>query len=231
MRRHHAVVSIAILAAIACSDNPNAPTTPPPGVAHLALLNALAAADVASLQLDGSAIALPPAGQSGTTALAAGAHTLQATGSGGVVASRTTFAVAAGDHRTAVLSSVSGHDVLLVTTLDTAAAPVVDGGKMRLVHTIAGAPLMDAYLFEVGAAADSSTWFLSPFQFGSGTDPRFPGYAVRPAGQYLVWLKASGTDNVLVQFGPVTVNNGDVYSFVLAQNAAATMELRAVKEH
>jgi len=48
---------------------------------------------------------------------------------------------------------------------------------------------------------------------------------------YLVWLKASGTDNVLVQFGPVTVNNGDVYSFVLAQNSASTMELRAVKEH
>ena len=72
--------------------------------------------------------------------------------------------------------------------------------------------------------------FLPPF-WRHGADPAFPGYAIRPPGEYLVWLKAAGTDNILLQAGPLTLNAGDVYSFVLAQNQAGDLELRAVKEH
>jgi hypothetical protein len=194
------------------------------------MLNALVAGDPATVKVDGNPMTLPPAGQSGTAQLAAGAHQLQVLAGGGQVLTSAMITLTDGGHRTAVLSGAAGHNVLLVTTLDTASVPVLDAAKMRLVHTVAGAPAMDAYLFAVGQTDDSAARFVSPFVFGSGTDPQFPGYAVRPPGQYLVWLKAAGTETVLLQAGPFTVNAGDVYSFVLAQNAAGELELRAVKE-
>ena len=184
------------------------------------MLNALVAGDPATVNVDGNPMTLPPAGQSGTAQLTAGAHQLQVHAGSGQLLTSAMITLTDGGHRTAVLSGAAGHNVLLVTTLDTASVPVLDAAKMRLVHTVAGAPAMDAYLFAVGQADDSAARFVTPFVFGSGTDPQFPGYAVRPPGQYLVWLKAAGTNTVLLQAGPFTVNAGDVYSFVLAQNAA-----------
>ncbi|HEY8063043.1 MAG TPA: DUF4397 domain-containing protein [Gemmatimonadales bacterium] len=218
-----------LLGGLACSGNPAAPYDPT-GTGQLTMLNALVPGDPATVKVDGNPMTLPPAGQSGTAQLAAGAHQLQVLAGGGQVLTSAMITLTDGGHRTAVLSGAAGHNVLLVTTLDTASVPVLDAAKMRLVHTVAGAPAMDAYLFAVGQTDDSAARFVSPFVFGSGTDPQFPGYAVRPPGQYLVWLKAAGTETVLLQAGPFTVNAGDVYSFVLAQNAAGELELRAVKE-
>ena len=224
------LLSFVLLGGLACSGNPAAPHDPT-GTGQLAMLNALVAGDPATLNVDGTPMTLPPAGQSGTAALTAGAHQLQVLSGGGQVLASATITLTDGGHRTAVLSGAVGHNVLLVTTLDTASVPVLDAAKMRLVHTVAGAPPMDAYLFAVGQPDDSAARFVTPFTFGTGTDPQFPGYAVRPPGQYLVWLKAAGTNTVLLQAGPFTVNAGDVYSFVLAQNAAGDLELRTVKEH
>lgn len=218
-----------LLGGLACSGNPAAPHDPT-GTGQLTMLNALVAGDPATVKVDGAPMTLPPAGQSGTAQLAAGAHKLQVLAGSGQVLTSAMITLTDGGHRTAVLSGAVGHNVLLVTTLDTASVPVLDAAKMRLVHTVAGAPAMDAYLFAVGQADDSAARFVSPFTFGTGTDPEFPGYAVRPPGQYLVWLKAAGTNTVLLQAGPFTVNAGEVYSFVLAQNAAGELELRAVKE-
>jgi len=223
------LLSFVLLGGLACSGNPAAPHDPT-GSGQLAMLNALVAGDPATVKVDGNPMTLPPAGQSGTAQLAAGAHQLQVIAGGGQVLTTAMITLTDGGHRTAVLSGAAGHNVLLVTTLDTASVPVLDAAKMRLVHTVAGAPAMDAYLFAVGQADDSAARFVTPFVFGSGTDPQFPGYAVRPPGQYLVWLNAAGTDTVLLQAGPFTVNAGDVYSFVLAQNVAGELELRAVKE-
>lgn len=223
------LLSFILLGGVACSGNPAAPQDPT-GTGQLAMLNALVAGDPATLNVDGTPMTLPPAGQSGTAALAAGAHQLQVLAGGRVLASAT-ITLTDGGHRTAVLSGAAGHNVLLVTTLDTASVPVLDAAKMRLVHTVAGAPPMDAYLFAVGQPDDSAARFVTPFTFGTGTDPEFPGYAVRPPGQYLVWFKAAGTNTVLLQAGPFTVHAGDVYSFVLAQNADGDLELRAVREH
>lgn len=225
------LLSLALFVMLGCSENPAAPHPGASGAGQLALLNALGAGDPASLKVDGDAMTLPPPGQSGTAELSAGAHQLQVVASGGQVLANITFTLTDGGHRTAVLSGAAGHHVLLVTTPDTAAVPVLDAAKMRVVHTVATAPAMDVYLFTVGHAADSAARFVSNFHFGTGADPQFPGYAIRPPGQYLVWLKAAGTDIVLLQAGPLTLNAGDVYSFVLAQNAAGDLELRAVKEH
>lgn len=223
------LLSFVLLGVLACSGNPAAPQDPT-GTGQLTMLNALVAGDPATVNVDGNPMTLPPAGQSGTAQLTAGAHQLQVHAGSGQLLTSAMITLTDGGHRTAVLSGAAGHNVLLVTTLDTASVPVLDAAKMRLVHTVAGAPAMDAYLFAVGQADDSAARFVTPFVFGSGTDPQFPGYAVRPPGQYLVWLKAAGTNTVLLQAGPFTVNAGDVYSFVLAQNAAGDLEFRAVKE-
>lgn len=228
MRRLQILV-LAVATIVGCSDNPAGPHSAS-GTGQLALLNALAAGDPATIDVDGSAMALPPSGASGTAELAAGPHDLRVVANGQTIAT-STFTLTDGGHRTAVVSGSTGHIVLLVTTLDTAAAPVTDAAKMRLVHTVPDAPPMDSYLFLTTQAADSSARFVIPFNYGTGTDPEFPGYAIRPPGSYLVWLKGAGTNNVLVQGGPFTVSAGDVYSFVLARNDAGNMEIRAVKEH
>ncbi|MGH7582647.1 MAG: DUF4397 domain-containing protein [Gemmatimonadales bacterium] len=227
MRINHAATCAAVLAA-ACSGTATIPTGGTSG--QVLLLNALATATSATLRLDGSAVALPPAGAATTLAVADGSHHIEALGPGNQVLAAADLQMSADDHRTAVLASSAGSVSLLVSALDTAQAPLTDAIKARMVHTVPNAPAMDAYLFLTSEAADSGTRIVSPFTYGTGTDPEFPGYAVRPPGEYLVWLKAAGTDNVLVQAGPVTLTAGHVYSFVLALNDAGEMELRTVTE-
>jgi len=229
MRRRAPLALFLLL--IACADNPVAPKLDPGGLGELALLNALTAGDVASVHLDGALMGMPPTGQSGTALVAAGVHRLQAIGGSGEVLASVTFTMVGGAHRTAVMSGGPGRPVLLVTPLDTAAVPLVGAAKVRLVHTAPDAATVDAYLFGNGQAADSSTRFVSGFHYGSGTDPQFPGYAVRPPGEYLILLKAVSNGQPILQAGPITLNGGDVYSFVLAQDMNGQLELRTVKEH
>jgi len=221
---------LGVLAAVAaCSDNPN---LPPSGgnTGKLVLLNAFTAGAAPTLRVDGNVVALPSTGMSAATDLDAGSHQLQVF-NGSQVLTTKTISISANTHRTAVLSGTMSAALLLVNTLDTAVVPLTDAVKLRLVHTVADAPSTDAYVFLTSQAADSSTRFVVPFTYGTGTDANFPGFGVRPAGQYMVWLKTSGTSTVLVQAGPFTLNAGDVYSFVLARNDAGALEIRSVKEH
>ena len=218
-----------LAAAAACSDNPNVPQSGG-NTGKLVLLNALPAGTAPTLRVDGSDVTLPRAGTSGTTELDSGSHQLQVFNGSQLLAAKT-ITISTNTHRTAVLSGTMAAALLLVNTLDTAVVPLTDAVKLRLVHTVADAPSTDAYVFLTSQAADSSTRFVFPFTYGVGTDANFPGFGVRPPGQYLVWLKASGTNTVLVQAGPFTLNAGDVYSFVLARNAAGALEIRSVKEH
>ncbi len=218
-----------LAAAAACSDNPNVPQQGT-STGELSLLNAMPASAGATLRIDGQTTALPASGTSGTADLSAGDHQLQVYSGAAVVASKS-ITMVAGTHRTAVLSGTVSAAMLLVNTLDSAIVPLTDAAKLRLVHTVPDAPSTDAYLFLTTQAADSSTRFVFPFNYGTGTDANFPGFGVRPPGSYLVWLKAAGTNTVLVQGGPFTVAAGDVWSFVLARNDAGALEIRAVKEH
>jgi hypothetical protein len=134
------------------------------------------------------------------------------------------------EHHTAVVSGTSASIALLVSALDTAQVPVVDGIKARVVHTVPTALAMDAYFFTNTSASDSAARFVTNFRYGTGTNPDFPGYAIRPPGTYYMWFKAAGTNNILLQAGPIALTAGHVYSFVLAQNATGGMEIRTVVE-
>lgn len=223
-----ALGGLALLAMAACSNNAVNPGSD--GTGQLTMLNALAPATNATLTIDGASSTLPPNGRSGTAVLTAGTHQLQLSAGGAVLLSKS-LTIVSGTHRTGVLSGSSVSASLLVNAIDTAAVPLTDAVKIRLVHTVPDAPPLDGYLFLTSQAADSSGRFVVPFDYGTGTDPQFPGYGVRPAGNYYVWLKAAGTDNVLVQGGPYTVAAGDVWSFVLVRNDAGDLEIRSVQEH
>ncbi len=219
-----------VVALAACSGAATVPIDHPSSE-QLTVLNALAAGDAVGLKLDGSSMTLPAAGGAASEDVTTGSHRLDAIGTGGQVLATTTFNVTGSGHHTAVVSgSPSTSVVLLVSALDTAQVPVLDAAKMRVVHTAPGAPAMDAYLFLGSQAADSAGLFVTNFHYGTGTNPDFPGYALRPPGDYYIWFKATGTNNVLLQAGPVTLAAGHVYSFVLALNAVGEMELRTVVE-
>jgi hypothetical protein len=227
--------TLAILAAVAlagCSADPGVPVNNPgPDVASLAVLNAFPAGSGTVMTLDGASLALPASGSSTLASLTAGPHQLSAMSTAGATLASASFVLAAGDHRTAVLSGNAVHAVLLVTALDTAVIPVADGIKVRVVHTAPDAPGMDAYLFKTTEAADSASLFVTGFRYGSGTDPRFPGYGVRPPGTYDVWFKAAGTDQVLAQINNINLTAGGVYSVILAEDASGALQVRLVTEH
>jgi hypothetical protein len=198
--------------------------------AQLTVLNATSASDAVALKLDGASVTFPAAGAATSADVIAGSHRLDALGSGGQVLATTTFSVSGTAHHTAVLSGNASVVSLLVSAIDTAQVPLVDAIKARVVHTVATAPAMDVYFFAGSAPTDSASRFITNFHYGTGTNPDFPGYAVRPPGAYYLWFKAAGTSTVLLQAGPIALSAGHVYSFVLADKAGGGMELRTVVE-
>ena len=228
MSRFAAVLSLT-LALGACMDEPIGPQQGT-GDAQLAVLNALALGDQAQLRLDGVVMHMPPSGTTTSAAIPSGFHRLEVRSFTGDLLASADFAAPAGGRRSAVLSGATARNVSLLVVSDTASLPPAGAAKVRLVHTVPKAPIFDTYLFRAGQSADSGARFVSPFMFGVGVNPQFPGYAVRSPGNYTVQLTLPGTGQVMVQKGPITLGAGQVISVVLAENAAAELELRVVRE-
>jgi hypothetical protein len=227
MKQRVAILSLLVMV-LGCADNPALPRNDTGGEGQIAVLNAFRAGDIATLSLDGTNLQLPASGESGTAVLSSGTHQLQAR-SGSQVATAN-FTVADGTHRTAVVSGFSEHAVLVVTTIDTAAVPTPDATKLRVVHTVATEPALDAYVVPVTPGYPDEPPFAAGLTYGSGTDPRLPGYAVRPGGTYIVRLTLAGTGTVVAVTPAVTLPNGGVTSFVLTQGITGALEIRTVRE-
>lgn len=228
MRRFAAALSVTLVLA-ACMDEPIGPQQGI-GDAQLTVLNALALGDQAQLRLDGVVVNMPPSGTTGSAPIPSGFHRLEVRSLAGSVLASAEFAAPAGGRRSAVLSGATGKTISLLVVSDTASLPPAGAAKVRLVHTVPTAPVFDTYLFRVGQSADSGARFVSPFTFGVGVNPEFPGYAVRSPGDYVVQLTLPGTSQVALQKGPITMGAGQVFSVVLAENAASELELRVVRE-
>lgn len=214
-----------------CLDSGLGGPSPGTGDAQFAVLNALAADDRVVFTIDGNQLAMPSPGGTISVAIAAGTHQVEVRGlaSHGLLASAT-FAVPGGGRRSAVVSGGTASGIALLVASDTASLPPVGAAKIRVVHAVAGGPSFDSYLALVGQAADSGTRFVSPFAYGVGQSPEFPGYAVRGPGTYQVTLKTSGSAAPLVQSAPFQVAAGQVFSIVLAKGADGLLELRVVRE-
>lgn len=213
-------------ALLACSDSI---TTTGSQDVQFSVLNALSATDVATTTLDGAIFLLPSSGQSTGFPIAAGAHRLEARNAGGQVLATLNFSDTSGSHRTVVVAGSLTSSISLLSTLDTASIPPANAAKVRVIHTVPDAPPLNALLFLTGSNADSSARFVTPFSYGVGTNPEFPGYAVRPLGTYTVRAVTPGMNATVVET-QVVLGNAQLWSVVLVRNAAGALEFRAVRE-
>lgn len=197
--------------------------------AALSVLNALQPTDAPTATLDGETILLPASGQSTGFPITSGEHRFEARSAGGQVLATLNFAAVSGSHRTVVVAGALSEGVSIVSTIDTASIPPANAAKIRVVHTVADAPPLNALLFPTGGAVDSAATFVTPFSFGTGTDPNFPGYAVRPLGSYTVRVVTPGTTAAVAET-QVTLGDGQLWSVVLVRNASGALELRPVRE-
>lgn len=230
MRRVFLATAAALLM-IACSDDGLMGPEQGTGDAQLSILNALTLGDQAQLTLDGTPMSMPSWGTTVSAAIAPGTHRIEVRSllGSGLLASAD-FAVPAGSRRSAVIGGATGKSVVLLVASDTASLPPAGAAKVRLVHTVPKAPIYDSYLTVTGQAADSSALFVNPFMFGVGQNPQFPGYVVRGPGTYQVILKVPGSSTVALTSPQFTMGAGQVFSVVLAENAAGGLELRVVRE-
>ena len=220
-------VPFVLAALFACSDS--SPTTTGTRDVQLSVLNALSPSDVATTTLDGEMFLLPSSGQSTGFPISAGAHRLETRNAGGQVLATLNFSDVSGSHRTVVVAGSLSGTVSLLSTLDTASIPPANAAKVRVIHTVPDAPPLNALLFLAGSNVDSSSTFVTPFSYGTGTNPEFPGYAVRPLGTYTVRAVTPGTNATVVET-QVVLGNGQLWSVVLVRNAAGALEFRAVRE-
>ena len=226
MSRRITTVPFLLAALLACSDSPTSTQT---NDVQLSVLNALSSSDVATTILDGEMFLLPSAGQSTGFPIAAGAHRLEARNAGGQVLASLDFSDTSGSHRTVVVAGSLTGTVSLLSTLDTASIPPTNAAKVRVIHTVPDAPPLNALLFLAGSNPDSSSAFVTPFSYGTGTNPAFPGYAVRPLGSYTVRAVTPGTNATMAET-QVVLGNEQLWSVVLVRNDAGALELRAVRE-
>lgn len=227
VRRIHAALFAAALLLTGCAESVLPPVG---GEAQLALLNALGSNESAQLILDGATLALPASGARTSQAIPAGNHRIEARGNTGTLLAYLDFTVADGTRRSAVIARSGLDAISLLMTTDTASLPPAGGAKIRVIHAVVGVEPMKAWLRPVGAAMDSSAGFVSPFLRGTGTNPEFPGYAVRSPGNYLVTGTSLATGAVLVEQS-VQLAAGQVWSAVLAQTTAGALEFRMVREN
>ncbi|MEO5800379.1 MAG: hypothetical protein ABIZ70_06285 [Gemmatimonadales bacterium] len=220
------LVAAAVLLA-GCAESVLAPTG---GEAQFALLNALGADENTTLLLDGSTVSLPASGARSSRAIPAGAHRIEARGVGGNLMAALDFTVADGARRSTIIARSGPGAIALLMTTDTASLPPVGAAKVRVIHAVDGVEPMKAWLRLVGAPMDSSAGFVSPFLRGVGTNPEFPGYAVRGPGSYLVTGTSLATGEVLVE-GTVPLAAGQVWSAVLGRTAAGALEFTMVREN
>lgn len=218
----------ATLGAVGCAD---ALTGPQPGTgdAQFTVLNALSAGADLKLNLDGELYPIPSPGASASIPIPPGSHQLEARAIDGRLLTRTTFAVASGGRRTAVVAGPMTGVVLLVAA-DTASLPPTNATKIRVVHSAEGSPPLDAFLVPAGDSPDSTSWLVRPLLFGTGASAQFPGYAIRPPGTYDVVVTRSGTTTPSLATVRLAATSGQVWSVVLAWSDQHALQLHPVLE-
>lgn len=220
--------ALVALALVGCSDSPT--VDHPTGEGQLALLNALAPGEQVTLTLDGQPLTVPASGTRTSRSIAAGHHQIAIAGNDLSLTIPVDFTVPTNGKRSVVLARTAGATLGLLVTPDTAALPPNDAAKIRLVHAADGVVPAIGWLRLQGAPRDSAATFLTPFNRGTGENPEFPGYAVRPPGIYIVSATTLQGDLPLAET-LVTIEAGQVWSAVLGRTADGGLEFRTVREH
>lgn len=228
MRRSALRLAVVLLALAACSDSPT--VDHPTGEGQLALLNALTPNDQVTLTLDGQPLTAPTSGTRSSRPISAGAHQIAVSGTDLSLTMPVDFTMPTNGRRSVVIARTAGATLSLLVTPDTAALPPNDAAKIRLVHAADGVDPAIGWLRLQGAPRDSAAAFIFPFTRGTGENPEFPGYGVRPPGTYIVSATTLTGDLPLTETF-LTVEAGQVWSVILSRTSSGGLEWRAVREH
>ncbi len=119
-----------------------------------------------------------------------------------------------------LLGSESNPQTLLIS--DITAAPPTGSVKLRLIHAGSSVNTVDVY---ITAPADPlpATPTYDDFNFGSQT-----GYLQGLAGSYRVRVTKSGNQTVILDSGTITLNSGDIKSWVIADKNGGGTPLQGV---
>lgn len=225
-------LTVAVLALTICGCGADDPTGGlPPADAQLAVLNALPEGTLTSLVLDENMITLPGQGTRIARVIPAGPHRLEARTQGGRVAASAHFSVAEGGRRTAIVGGTAGSDVVtLLVGADTAAIPMGNAVKVRVVHTVQGTPTLEAYLTPSAAPVNQGSRLWSPFSYGVSLTGEFPGYVVRAPGSYRIRITNQATAAIQTELIQ-EFQAGEVWSVILTRRTDGELELLPIREH
>jgi hypothetical protein len=201
----------------------------PPGDAQLAILNALPEGTVEALLLDDGELSLPESGTRISRVVPAGTHRLEARIAGGRILASAQFSVASGGRRTAILGGAVIGGGAVVIAADTASIPPASRAKVRVINTVQGTPALEVWLSIAGFPVDSAARLVSPLGYGTGGSGEFPGFVIRPPGNYRVGITALATGTVQVE-RIVDLGGGEVWSLVLVRRADGEFELVPIRE-
>lgn len=111
---------------------------------------------------------------------------------------------------------------------DTGAIPGESKIKVRVIHNASDAPPLDVYLSLDG---DSFGFpLVEPFTYGLGLDPEFPGYVERDPGVWRVRFTADGTEDIVLDTGPISMLAGQVRSVILFSADTTGLGIAIVRE-
>jgi hypothetical protein len=162
---------------------------------------------------------------------------------GGAALSTTTTELAPGARYTLLFSNAgAGSEVRLAADTatglplsppptepgDTGAIPGESKIKIRVIHNASDAPPLDVYLALDGESAEFP--LVEPFTYGVGLNPEFPGYVERDPGIWRVRFTADGTEDVVLDTGPISMLAGQVRSVVLFSTDTTGLGLAIVRE-
>ena len=111
---------------------------------------------------------------------------------------------------------------------DTGAIPGESKIKLRVIHNASDAPPLDVYLSLDDGPLGSP--LVEPFTYGLGLNPEFPGYVERDPGTWRVRFTADGTQDVLLDTGPISMPAGQVRSVILFSTDTTGLGIAVVRE-
>ncbi|HEU5050700.1 MAG TPA: DUF4397 domain-containing protein [Gemmatimonadales bacterium] len=221
---------------------------PGDNAAQVRLIHARSGAPAVDLVVGGESVldGIAFSQASGFAEVPAGSATLQvrpAAGGAAIVGATTTFEP--GARYTLLFSNSGGASDLRIapdtatglplappptSPSDTGAIPGESKVKLRVIHNAADAPPLDVYLTLYQEPLAGAIRLVEPFTYGVGLNPDFPGYVERDPGTWQVRFTADGTDDVLIDTGPITLAAGQVKSIILFSSDTTGMGIAIVRE-
>jgi hypothetical protein len=203
--------------------------TEPPDSAHMRFVNAAPTVSAADLLVDGNAIITDQAyaTASNRIVIAPGVRNLRVrpTGKANDLSDATHGFEAATDY-TVLLGGNPVASAPLILTNDSNAPPS-GATELRIVHVSPGAGGLDIYLTAPGDPLDASSRIVTNAAFGASSS-----YLLNPPGTYQVRATHTGTTNVVIDSGTLTLASGDIRTLLLldAPGGGAPFETRVLAD-